>query len=57
MWGKVLMIAMVLQVRLARVESKVLSWMMVVAMTPAHDNLGVEYQYMKGINSSKIVRI
>ena len=57
MWGKVLMIAMVLQVRLARVESKVLSWMMVVGMTPAHDNLRVEYQYMKGINSSKIVRI
>ena len=44
-WGKVLVVAMVLHVRLARMESKMLSWMMVVPMTPAHDNLEVEYQY------------
>ena len=43
--GKVLVIAVVLQVTWARVESKVLSWMMVVTMTSAHDDLGVECQF------------
>ena len=55
-WGKVLVIAVVLQVRLAWMESKVLSWMMVMAMTPAHDNLQEEDQHMKGTNLPKFVR-
>ena len=53
-WGKVLVVAMVLQVRLTRMESKMLSWMMVVPMTPAHDNLGEGYQY-KDTKSPKTV--
>ena len=45
MWGKVLVVAVVLQVRLARMEAEMLAWMMVVPMTPAHNNLEVKYQY------------
>ena len=44
-WGKVLVVAVVLQVRLARMEAEMLAWMMVVPMTPAHNNLEVKYQY------------